>query len=398
MLYRSMPNGSDRLSILGFGAMRLPMKNGIIDEEKATKLLRYAIDQGINYVDTAWPYHGGESEPFLGRALADGYRDRVKLATKLPTWLIDSREDMDRYLNLQLEKMRTSHIDYYLLHTLNGDSWDKMRRLGAMEFLVQAKKDGRIVNHGFSFHGILEDFKRIVDDAEWDFCQIQYNYLDEEHQAGTEGLHYVAERGLGVIIMEPLRGGNLAIGKPPPEIAKLWNGAERRRTPAEWALRWLWNRPEIAVVLSGMNEMAQLRENLKVADQAFPNTLTDAETDLVRCVARKYREIMKIGCTGCDYCKPCPEGVNIPGCFDVYNELHMYGQEVSSKFTYVVRNSGILSGNPAYASLGVQCQECVEKCPQELPIPELLEDVAKELEGADLPEMEAKVKRFFNIR
>ncbi len=395
MLYRSMPNIPEKLSILGFGAMRLPMKDGAIDERKATELLRYAIDRGVNYIDTAWPYHEGESEPFLGRALGEGYRDKVKLATKLPSWLIDSAEKMEHYLDRQLERLRTSHIDYYLLHTLNGSLWDKLQKLDVMEFLRKAKADGRIVHSGFSFHGNLKDFKRIVDDATWDFCQIQYNYLDEKHQAGTEGLDYAARKGLGIIVMEPLRGGNLAARKQPAEIERLWSGARPSGTPAEWALRWLWNRPEITVVLSGMNEKTQIEENLAIADKAQPDTLTDAELELVRQVALKYQEIVKVGCTGCDYCLPCPEGVNISACFDIYNDLHMYGEKTSSMFKYVVRNGGLQTGDPGYASLCVQCQECVEKCPQELSIPELLEDVAGDLEGPGLPEMEKRVKQFF---
>ena len=217
MLYRKMPRNGDELSILGFGCMRLPVKeDGSIDEERATKQIRYAIDHGVNYVDTAWPYHAGQSEPFLGRALAGGYREKVKLATKLPSWLLNSREDMDSFLNAQLEKLHTDHIDYYLVHALLGDVWDKVEKLGIADFLDKAKADGRIVNAGFSFHGSLKDFNRIVDAYDWDFCQIQYNFLDEKNQAGTEGLEYAASKGLGVIVMEPLRGGNLTNPMPLP--------------------------------------------------------------------------------------------------------------------------------------------------------------------------------------
>jgi predicted aldo/keto reductase-like oxidoreductase len=208
MLYRKVSKNGDELSILGFGCMRLPVKeDGSIDEERAAKQVRYAIDHGVNYVDTAWPYHMGESEPFLGRALADGYREKVKLATKLPSWLIEKRENMDTYLNAQLNKLQTDHIDYYLVHALVGDLWDAIEQRGVADFLDRAKTDGRIRNAGFSFHGAGEDFSRIVDAYDWDFCQIQYNFLDEKNQAGIAGLEYAASRGLGVIIMEPLRGG-----------------------------------------------------------------------------------------------------------------------------------------------------------------------------------------------
>ena len=228
---RKMPKNGDELSILGFGCMRLASKeDGSIDEERATKQLRSAIDQGVNYVDTAWPYHMGESEPFVGRALAGGYREKVKLATKLPSWLIEKREDMDTFLDAQLEKLKTDHIDYYLVHALVGELWDTVEKLGVADFLDTAKADGRIRNAGFSFHGAAADFNRIVDAYDWDFCQIQYNFLDEKNQAGTAGLEYAASKGLGVIIMEPLRGGNLTRTVPPAVRADLGRGPGQEDT------------------------------------------------------------------------------------------------------------------------------------------------------------------------
>ena len=227
MLYRTMPKTGDKLSILGFGCMRLPLtKEGAIDEPRSILQIRSSIEKGINYLDTAWPYHGGESENILGQALQDGYRDRVRIATKLPSWMITSREDMDRYLSAQLEKLGTDHIDYYLLHALDGASWDNLVQHGVLEFLNTAKHDGRIVNAGFSFHGLLPDFKRIVDGYPWEFCQIQYNFLDREFQAGTEGLEYAAARNLGVVIMEPLRGGNARM----PELPRLLHALPHERT------------------------------------------------------------------------------------------------------------------------------------------------------------------------
>ncbi len=261
MLYRKIPKNRDELSILGFGCMRLPAKeDGTIDEERATKQVRYAIDHGVNYVDTAWPYHIGQSEPFLGRALVDGYREKVKLATKLPSWMVKSREDMDKFLNAQLEKLKTDQIDYYLIHALVGELWDNVEKLGVADFLDKAKADGQIVNAGFSFHGAADDFKRIVDAYEWDFCQIQYNFLDEKNQAGTEGLEYAASKDLGIIIMEPLRGGNLA-SSVPAAVKEIWDEALTKRTAAEWALHWVWNHPEVTVVLSGMKEESNIEEN-----------------------------------------------------------------------------------------------------------------------------------------
>jgi len=396
MLYRKMPKNGDKLSILGFGCMRLPVKkDGSIDEERATEQVRYAIDQGVNYIDTAWPYHMGESELFLGRALTDGYREKVKLATKLPSWLIESRKDMDKFLNAQLEKLKTDHIDYYLIHALVGDLWDNIEKLGVADFLDNAKVDGRIINAGFSFHGSVEDFKRIVDAYPWTFCQIQYNILDEKNQAGKKGLEYAASRGLGVVIMEPLRGGNLT--KTVPQVVKyIWEEALIKRSPAEWALRWVWDHPEVTVVLSGMNEGEHIHENLKIAGEAYPNSLTEDELQLIKKVGQKYRELMKIGCTGCRYCMPCPSGVNIPLCFELYNNLYMSSNTGNVKFLYAEHLSGTLSvGETRYASQCTQCGQCLEKCPQHIDIPAMLELVVEKLEGPDLEKRVSMVKDMF---
>jgi hypothetical protein len=396
MLYRKMPKTGDELSVLGFGCMRLPVKaDGSIDEERAVKQIRCAIDNGVNYVDTAWPYHMGQSEPVLGRALADGYRGKVKLATKLPSWLIENREDMDKYLNAQLEKLKTDHIDYYLIHALVGDLWDEVGKLGVADFLDKAKADGRIKNAGFSFHGDGKDFGRIVDAYDWDFCQIQYNFLDEKNQAGTAGLKYAASKGLGVIIMEPLRGGNLT-RTVPPAVKEIWDKAPVKRTAAEWALRWIWNHPEVTVVLSGMNDETHIRENLRVAGQAYPNSLTEAELQLVKRVEKKYRELMKVGCTGCRYCMPCPSGVNIPLCFEEYNNLYLVDNPDGEKFMYAARLGGAVAlGKSEFASLCVQCRECVDKCPQHIDIPVILESVVKELEGPGFEERVATARQAF---
>jgi len=385
MLYRKMPKNGEELSILGFGCMRLPMKGRAVDEKRAINQIRYAVEHGINYFDTAWPYHFGSSEIILGKALRGGYRAKVKIATKLPTWLINSEQEMDSFLNAQLEKLATNKIDYYLVHALNGVSWDKMKSLGVMTFLDRAKEEGRIGHAGFSFHGLLADFKRIIDDYSWDFCQIQYNYLDQELQAGTEGLLYAARNNLGLIIMEPLRGGNLGISQPPEPIKTLWSTAPVERTPVEWALRWIWDRPEVTVILSGMNEEEHIEENIRIAATACPKSLTQDERDLVDKVSNKYMELMKVGCTGCGYCMPCPEHVMIPSCFEVYNKMHMFGETEGSLFSYAIRMSGDLStGEPGFASQCVSCGECLDKCPQGIPIPEILTAVAEEMEGPDL--------------
>lgn len=396
MLYRKMPQNGDELSILGFGCMRFPVKeDGTIDEERATHQVHYAIDHGVNYIDTAWPYHMGESEPFLGRVLEGGYREKIKLATKLPSWAIKNTEDMDRILNTQLKRLRTNHIDYYLVHGLVGVLWDKMKELDVLDFLDRAKADGRIINAGFSFHGSIEDFKRIVDAYPWTFCQIQYNFLDNKHQAGTEGLEYAASKCLGIIIMEPLRGGKLT-NPVPSEVQEIWNEAEVKRTPAEWALRWIWNRPEVTVVLSGMNEESHIEENLKIANEAYPNSLTKAEIQLVRNVEMKYRQLMKTGCTGCRYCMPCPSGVDIPSCFEIYDNFYLSGNEKEAKLMYAAKPGGIIRGEvPGYASQCVQCGQCAEKCPQHLDVPFLLEAVTEKFEGKDLKGWKVMAKKAF---
>ena len=396
MLYRTMEKTGDELSILGFGIMRLQEKRGKIIEDLGIRQVRMAIDGGVNYLDSAWGYHGGGSEPFLARALADGYRDKIKLATKLPHWLAQEREDMDQFLNAQLERLKTDRIDYYLMHGVDGETWDTAKRLGAIDFLERAKKDGRIVHAGFSFHGDKESFKKIVDDYDWEFCQIQYNYLDEDNQAGKEGLQYAASKGLGVIVMEPLRGGNLA-GKAPPAVQAIWDEAEIRRTPAEWALRWVWNHPEVTVVLSGMNDEKQIEENIRIAGEARPNSLTDEELQLISRVAKKYRELMKIGCTGCGYCMPCPSGVNIPYCFQIYNSFSMFGDsrkaKMEARLGYLMQLAAIPGKREAsYASLCEKCGACEEACPQQLPVSELLEDVVEEFEGPMLKVLQMVMK------
>ena len=398
MLYRTMPGNGDRLSILGFGCMRLPVKEGRIDEERATRQVRHAIDAGVNYIDTAWPYHAGESELFLGRVLSGGYREKVRLATKLPSFLAEKPEDLDRFLDAQLARLKTDHIDYYLLHTLTGPLWDHLDALGVREFLDRAKSDGRIINAGFSFHGMQEDFRRIVDAYPWVFCQIQYNFLDEEVQAGTKGLKYAASKGLGVIVMEPLRGGNLGLPQAPPAIADIWDKAPIRRSPAEWALRWVWDHPEVTVVLSGMNEEAHIDENIRIAGEAMAGSLTGEELSLVERAAGKYKELMKVGCTGCGYCMPCPAGVAIPSCFEVFNKMHLFGNVQEALSMYAMRMSGILrKGNPNYASQCIECGQCLDKCPQHLPIPALLKEVAAELETPGLEERVARARKMLNM-
>jgi len=369
MQYHTFGRLDWKASALGFGAMRLPTIDGDaarIDEAEATRMVRFAIDQGVNYVDTAYPYHEEMSEPFLGRALQDGYRERIRLATKLPCWHVESAEDFDRYLDEQLKRLQTDHVDFYLLHGLNAESWTKVRDLRVLRWAERAIADGRFHHLGFSFHDRLEVFKEIVDASDlWLFCQIQYNFMDIEHQAGTEGLEYAASKGLAVVIMEPLRGGLLARNVPAAAQA-IWDSASRRRAPADWALQWVWNHPEVSVVLSGMSTMEQVEQNIASASQSGPGTLTDAELALFDRVRGKYRELARIPCTDCRYCLPCPSGVNIPRVFEIYNEAKIYGDEEAARGSYSWLDEA------QRAELCVECGECLDKCPQQIEIPDWL--------------------------
>lgn len=376
MLYRRMKKVPYDLSILGFGCMRLPVtKDGRIDEAHATEMLRYAIDRGVNYVDTAYPYHNGESEPFLGRALHDGYRERVNLATKLPSWLIKSREDMDRYLNEQIRRLQTDHIDFYLVHGLMKPFWDSLRQLDVADFLDDAIADGRIRYAGFSFHDELPLFREIVDAYDWAFCQIQYNFMDEQYQAGTEGLQYAADKGLGIVVMEPLRGGMLT--KEIPSINEIWRKAPVQRSLSEWALRWVWNHPEVTVVLSGMSSFEQVVQDVSYAENGIPDALSQEELRLFKEAEAEYKKRIRVPCTGCRYCMPCPSNVSVPECFEMYNQACMFNAPGVASFNYSIVLGGMLAGSPGFASQCQECGECEEKCPQGIPIRENLKKVAE---------------------
>jgi predicted aldo/keto reductase-like oxidoreductase len=374
-----MPGTGERVSILGFGAMRLPLLDPkdmkAIDEETATKMIRLAIDGGVNYVDSAYVYHGQLSEPVLGRALQGGYREKVFLATKLPTWMVGKPADMDRMLDEQLERMQTDKIDFYLIHSLNRDLWKKMKDLDFGSFLERAQKAGKITHGGFSFHGDRENFKEIVDGYDWSFCQIMFNYLDEEFQAGREGMEYAAAKGLGVVVMEPLRGGKIA-GKVPESVAAIWDEAERKRSPVEWALRWIWDHEEVSVVLSGMSAVAHVEENLKIAAEGHAGSLTEAEKALVDRVKAEYKKRVQVDCTSCGYCLPCSSGVDIPGCFSCLNSASVFDNLEAMKRAYPM----ILSKGER-ASQCTECGECVEKCPQEIDIPAEMKRVVEVFES-----------------
>ncbi|HEY71692.1 MAG: aldo/keto reductase [Chloroflexi bacterium] len=379
MQYRKFGKLDWKVSALGFGCMRFPTtgKPEDIDEPEATRMLRYAIDHGVNYVDTAYPYHGGNSELFVGRALKDGYREKVRLATKLPCWKVEASEDFDKYLDEQLVKLQTGQIDFYLLHALNEKNWRKMRDLGALKWAERAIADGRIGCLGFSFHDQYAVFQEIVDAYDWTFCQIQYNYMDVENQAGAKGLRYAASKGLAVVIMEPLLGGRLV--DPPDSIQALWDAAAKKRTPAGWALQWLWSQPEVSVVLSGMSTLEQVKENVASAQESAIDALSPEELALIGRVGEKYQALSPIPCTKCGYCMPCPNEVDIPRNFEVYNQGAMYEKLDHAREAY---NLWIPEENRASAC--IQCAECEEKCPQGITISELMERVHAVL-GAGQP-------------
>jgi predicted aldo/keto reductase-like oxidoreductase len=379
MQYRKFGKNGDEISILGYGCMRFPTKGGRIDKERTEKQILMAIEKGVNYFDTAYIYPG--SEAVLGEILEKhGMRDRVKIATKIPPYLVSSKKGMENLLKTQLERLRTDYIDYYLVHALADlQGWGKAKSSGMVEFLQEKKAQGVIKNIGFSYHGDQENFKKILDDFDWDFCQIQYNYIDDHNQAGEAGLRYAYSKGVGVSIMEPLRGGSLA-GRMPEEIKGIWQKAENKRSYAEWALLWLWNQPEVSVVLSGLNEESHVEENCRIASLAQPNMLTSQELDLIKEVKAAFLKLMKVGCTGCSYCMPCPKGVNIPLCFSFYNGRHMFGERFFSNFQYLLFASDVMGGRNALASQCVACGKCERVCPQQLPVVQHLKSAQKALE------------------
>lgn len=394
MQYRPMGRTGDEVSVLGYGCMRFPMKGRRIDEPRTERQLFSAIDRGVNYLDTAFIYT--RSEETLGRILSKGYRDKVKIATKLPPFLVYSRKDMEAILETQLKRLRTGHIDYYLIHSLaSGEGWARLKELGVREFLEDARRAGKIGHIGFSFHGNIGSFRQIVDDYPWESCLIQYNYLDERFQAGTEGLEYAAARGLGVAVMEPLRGG-LLVRKMPAEARKIWDEAAVKRSPAEWALRWVWDHPQVSTVLSGMSEEGEIAENIRVAGEALPHSLSGNELALVGRVKTVMDRLIRVGCSGCSYCMPCPFGVDIPSCFAYYNDKHLFG-ELLPQLKYLIISSGLFGGRPSFASLCRECGKCEEHCPQHLPIRARLKDVAKDMENIWTRMLMRVLKVFFRF-
>jgi predicted aldo/keto reductase-like oxidoreductase len=381
MHYKEFGKTGEKVSVLGFGAMRLPLVDekdlSRIEEKEATEMVLYAVENGVNYFDTAWPYHGpvpegGSSEPFLGKTLKP-FRDRVLIATKLPSWFINEPKDMDYYLNKQLERLKSNTIDFYLLHALNRDYWEILLKCDVLKWLENVKKQGKIRHIGFSFHAALHTFKEIADACDWDFCQIQYNYLDEKYQAGREGLQYAADKGIGIVVMEPVRGGQLARNIP-KGVTDLFAQAAVQRTPVEWALHWLWNQPEVDIVLGGMSTLEQLKQNVEYVDTLFSKTFTADDEETIEQVVSIYKEKLQVNCTGCNYCMPCPHNVDIPSNFTVLNNGYLTDSLREAKLTYKLSIP-----NYSKASACTECNVCIEHCPQELDIPNLMKRVVEEL-------------------
>lgn len=388
MKYRKMGSLGWEVSALGFGAMRLPVnKQFKIIEDEAIKMIRYAIDHGVNYVDTAYPYHDGESEELVGKALKEGYREKVYLTTKSPMWLIKKSEDFDQYFNEQVQRLQTNP-DIYLFHGLNKERFEKIKNLNLIQKMEELKASGTIKDFGFSFHAGFDVFKEIIDYYQWDCCQIQHNYIDINFQAGTKGLQYAGKKGIAVIIMEPIRGGKLAVPEhkldTKPEIKNVLEKATVKRSMADWALQFLWNQPEVSVVLSGMSTMQHVIENVESANNSGINILTENEIHTIAELRKAYKKQDIVPCTNCGYCMPCPNGVSIPNVLSLVNEMAYWGESAKMRIAFfynrMVKTPEELETKKANgeeyegaATLCIQCGECLDKCPQGIDIPEMME-------------------------
>jgi predicted aldo/keto reductase-like oxidoreductase len=384
MRYRKLGASGIEVPALGFGAMRLPMqkekkdskrKTGV-DIPEAVRMMHRAFDLGVNYFDTAYGYHQGWSEVIVRKALRALPRDRFMVTTKMPVWLVEKPSDFDRLLRTQVRRLGTGHLDFYLLHALNKQSFEKVRGLGVFDFFEAQKRQGRILHTGFSYHDRASNFRPIVDAYDWDLCQVQYNIVDTKYQAGQRGVRYAAKRGIGVVVMEPLRGGDL-VNRQPPDVRRIWDSLRPRRPPVEWALRWLWNQPEVSMVLSGMSSMEQLEQNAGIASRARADSMTPEQLKAVSRVRAAYRRRLRVNCTNCGYCLPCPSGVDIPRNFSILNDHGMFQDSPTAVMEY----NDWMPGDQR-ASNCTECGQCVPRCPQQIPIPERLKEVHKTLARA----------------
>ena len=390
MKYRSDKKGN-QISILGYGCMRFTSKGMKIDFDKAEKELMAAYNAGVNYFDTAYIYTG--SEELLGKVLEkNNIRDKVHIATKLPQYMIKSSNDMDQYFNEELKRLRTDYVDFYLMHMLNDiKSWERLKGLGIIEWIDKKKKEGKIRQVGFSYHGNSDNFIKLIDDYDWDMCQVQYNYLDENSQAGKTGVQYAGSKGIPVVIMEPLRGGKL-VSNLPEKAKKLFNNYEIKRTPAEWSFKWLWNQKEIMCVLSGMNSLEMVEENTKSASTAEIGEYTEKDQALLEEVRKAINEKVKVPCTGCRYCMPCPRNVDIPGTFSAYNKCYSDGKFTGLK-EYLMCTA--MRKDSTAASNCIECGKCEQHCPQKIEIRKELKNARKVVEGPIYKVASKFVKIFF---
>ena len=373
MQYRKFGKLDWKVSALGFGAMRLPVINneqGKINEEEAIKMIRYALDNGVNYIDSAYMYHMGQSEIVVGKALKDGYRQKVHVATKLPARMIEKAEDFDRILGEQVKKLDVGKIDFYLLHGLDKTGWAKVRDFGVLKWAEKQMAKGLIGRLGFSFHDEYSVFKDIIDSYDnWVLAQIQYNYMDTNHQAGRKGVEYAASKGIALVVMEPLRGGKLSKEPTPKPVAAVIDKAPRKMKAVEWALQWVWNQPEISVALSGMSTMEQVVQNCQIADRSKVGLFKQADLKVINDIKEAYKSLSPIPCTQCQYCQPCPNNVEIPHVFSIYNESVMYDDVKGGQFMY---NAPFGIDQSHRADKCTECGECLPKCPQKIQIPEQL--------------------------
>ena len=377
MQFRTDPKSGNRISALGLGCMRFPgFALGKPDSRAARSIIERAVERGINYLDTAYLYPGNESA--VGAALArNGLRERVFLATKLPHASCKRTEDFDRFFDEQLRRLRTDHIDYYLLHNITSPAqWERVRALGIEDWIARKKASGAIRGIGFSFHGSTDDFPVLLDAYDWDFCQIQYNYVNERYQAGTAGLHAAAARGMAVFVMEPLLGGRLADKLPAPAARLLAQAGEQGlETPADWGLSWVWNHPEVTMLLSGMSSPEMVDANADIAERALPNAMTEAQLATIARVVELFERANRVPCTGCNYCMPCPRGINIPGCFAAYNASFAHGWFTGMQQYFTA--SAVRTATPHLASNCVSCGACARHCPQHIDIPARMADVRR---------------------
>lgn len=376
MKYRLDKYGNE-VSVLGYGCMRFTQKGGKIDLEKAEKEIMTAYNAGVNYYDTAYIYPG--SEETIGKIFEkNNIREKIHIATKLPQYLIKSKEGIEKIFQEELKRLKTDYVDYYLMHMLTDvKSWERLSELGIQEWIKEKKESGLIKQIGFSYHGNSDMFCKIIDAYDWDFCQIQYNYLDEHSQAGRKGLNYAASKGIPVIIMEPLRGGRL-VNNLPSKATELFENYEKKYTPAEWAFHWLWNQKDVTCVLSGMNSIKMVEENVKSASESEIGKFTEKEENLLKEVVKAINEKMKVGCTGCRYCMPCPKNVDIPGTFSAYNKCFSDGKFTGLK-EYIMCT--VLRKDSTSASNCIECGKCEQHCPQHIEIRKELKNAKKELEG-----------------